>query len=247
MIKSKLPEVYQVTNLVDGKSYIGVTTNGVRRRWLRHCTRAKQNKHRNGNCPAFHNAIREYGPDSFVVEHIFTVLDADKAYEIEQEFIKEKNTKDPNGYNMTHGGKGVSGLKFSEETLLLWSKAAKGTTRSPETRAKISESQKGKKVSEETRRKSSETRKHRFATDPEFRARAREGFAKAGETRRGKPHPRPTGVFSHSEETRAKMSAWQVGKVMSQETKDRIGRANKAVRAAKKALREQQQNDNPNT
>ena len=245
MIKSKLPEVYQVTNLVDGKSYIGVTTNGVRRRWLKHLTRAKQNTYRGGNCPAFHTAIREYGPDNFVVEHIFTVLDTDKAYGIEQEFIKARNTKTPCGYNMTHGGKGVPGLAFSEETCLLRSKAARGRKVSDETRAKMSAVQKGKTISEEARRKTSETRKRRFATDPEFREIVKKGNIKSGETRRGKPHPRPTGVFSHSEETRAKMSAWQVGKVMSQETKDRIGRANKAVRAAKKALREQQQNDNP--
>jgi hypothetical protein len=71
----------------------------------------------------------------------------DLAY-FEKYFIKKLNTVVPSGYNLTEGGEGTHGLKYSDETKNKLREIAKN--RSPEVRKRMSEAQLGKKKSQET-------------------------------------------------------------------------------------------------
>ena len=99
--------VYIHTNLINGKKYVGITSNPVKKRW------------RNGygyseNLP-IGRAIRKYGWENFDHEISADNLDEDDAKKMEQELIKSYNTTDDKyGYNVTVGGDGIKGFKHSE-------------------------------------------------------------------------------------------------------------------------------------
>lgn len=95
--------IYLVTNLVNGKKYVGCTKGPIKRRWAQHRSEASK-----GSPNLFHKAIRKYGPDGFTVEVIETIegLHADlMAAEIHH--IAVLGCLTPNGYNCTLGGQGV--------------------------------------------------------------------------------------------------------------------------------------------
>ncbi len=107
----------------------------------------------------------------------------DQLNEREKFWIKELNSRSPNGYNLTVGGDG-SGTDWFEkhpDRELIRNKMGKhliGKHHSKETRKKISESHKGKKgksQSEETKRKNSESHigKHPLPSSIEKSARAK--------------------------------------------------------------------------
>ena len=98
--------IYKVTNKVNGKLYIGLTTLTIEKRLALHFAEAKANK---DNRP-FYNAIRKYGQDNFQIELIEEV-DNELLAQREQFWIKELHTyvndKESKGYNATLGGDGV--------------------------------------------------------------------------------------------------------------------------------------------
>lgn len=131
--------VYIHTNKVNGKRYIGITSNKPNARW----NNGNGYKHN----PHFTNAIKKYGWDNFSHEILASGLDEESAKEMEKTLIKQYNSTNPLfGYNQSSGGEPMSGVKHSEQT-----------------KQKMSESAKGRKASEETRRKISEALKHRDA------------------------------------------------------------------------------------
>ena len=60
--------IYLITNLVNGKKYIGCTMISLKRRWTQHLSSARKN-----SPMAIHRAIRKYGPSSFKIECIETM------------------------------------------------------------------------------------------------------------------------------------------------------------------------------
>lgn len=122
--------VYILTNVVNGKQYVGIT-NSLEKRW---------NKHKNakGSAPALHAAIKKYGVSNFVFTHYADAFDADNAKAIEIMLIAEHNTISPNGYNLTAGGDGT--LNPAEQIKRKMSESHKGKTQSDETKQKRSES-----------------------------------------------------------------------------------------------------------
>lgn len=97
--------VYIVTCLVNGKYYIGKTVKTKLRRWGEHKTDAFT---RLGQCKNFHNAIRKYGPEAFVVE---TLCESNCAYtlvELEKLWIAALDSQNRFvGFNLTSGGDGA--------------------------------------------------------------------------------------------------------------------------------------------
>ena len=88
--------IYKITNKVNGKSYIGQTRYTIEFRW-------KQHQHKKDNT-YFHNAIRKYGADNFIVEKL-EECNIEDLNEREIYYIAKYNTfKD--GYNLTIGGDG---------------------------------------------------------------------------------------------------------------------------------------------
>lgn len=92
--------IYKVTNLTNGKIYIGQTARNVDRRWREHIWDA----HGRCSCNGLHNAIRKYSEHNFDIE---TVEQCDNVMLNEREkywigFYHSNNKHI--GYNLTDGG-----------------------------------------------------------------------------------------------------------------------------------------------
>lgn len=90
--------IYKITNKVNNKIYIGQTRYTVEFRWRQH----KNKKTDFGN--HFHDAIRKYGEDNFLVETL-EECDVEKLNEREIYYIAKFDSFN-NGYNTTLGGEG---------------------------------------------------------------------------------------------------------------------------------------------
>ena len=138
-------EAYSVSLLGEIK-YIGITIQGIRVRWLSHCSAARNSKNR-----ALPRAIRKYGPKAFVVEHIASAKTREDLMALEVLLIKQWNTLAPQGYNLTGGGDGC--FAPSDETRRKISISGTGRKPNGTTRQKMSAWQIGKPMSQETREK----------------------------------------------------------------------------------------------
>jgi len=98
--------LYQVTNLVNGKKYIGLTCEPDNR-WA--CHRTEKGSR------LIAAAIAKYGQDQFEFELLACGPDW---YIIEAEtlLIRAYNTRPPHGYNLSEGGSGCQGVRHSKET-----------------------------------------------------------------------------------------------------------------------------------
>lgn len=123
--------VYKLTNTINGKAYIGITSRDESFRWSEHKVRAKQGLRGS----RLYDAIRKYGPDAFSREVIATASTEDESRELERRYIQEFDTYE-NGYNSNLGGYGF--LHFPEHIRIKIGQAQKGKIIPPETRKKMS-------------------------------------------------------------------------------------------------------------
>ena len=79
-------EIYIITNSINDKVYVGLTTNSIKYRFLKH------GQGKRTNCP-IKNAIRLYGKNNFKVKSIYTSFSKKDLTEKEQYFIKFYNSK----------------------------------------------------------------------------------------------------------------------------------------------------------
>lgn len=134
--------VYKVTNLKNLKSYIGITNNLIKRKRLHIFESTKRN-----SSFVFHKAIRKYGESNFNWMIIKNNLSFELAKKLEKFYIKKYNTFINYGYNMTEGGDGVFGYKFTLEQRKRLSESHKGYKHSKETINKMRLVKLGKKNS----------------------------------------------------------------------------------------------------
>lgn len=132
--------VYMHTNKINGKKYIGITSQKPEYRW--------SNGEGYRGCPYLYHAIKKYGWDVFSHEILFSGLELQEAEQKEIELIAEhKSNQKEYGYNVSNGGNCQG--KMSEET-----------------KRKISDTLKGRQFTEEHRKKKSQAqmgeRNHRF-------------------------------------------------------------------------------------
>jgi group I intron endonuclease len=100
--------IYQITNVANGKVYVGQTTMDLAHRWDCHVAAARR-----GSTPLA-RAIRKHGREGFRVGpivHLTTESDLDGA---EQFWIEQHRCLSPRGYNLTVGGQ-KSGGKQSQD------------------------------------------------------------------------------------------------------------------------------------
>jgi group I intron endonuclease len=128
--------VYKITNLVNGKVYIGQTVRKPETRWSEHLK-----GHKNGS-RLLKSAIEKYGFESFSFEVFDELKDRCHLDLMESFLIKQFDSVSPKGYNLTSGGESP---RWSEESRKLVSEIHTGSKRSIETRAKMSESKMGMK------------------------------------------------------------------------------------------------------
>lgn len=102
--------IYKITNLLDGKLYIGQTTKTIEERWRAHinCARCKSQQY-------IHRAMRRYGVENFVMVPLIIVATQYELDCYEIKCIEQFKTYLPEiGYNLSFGGR--FGAKHTEET-----------------------------------------------------------------------------------------------------------------------------------
>lgn len=130
--------VYMHLNRINNKVYVGISKN-VKQRWA-----GKTNSYKGS--PIICNALKKYGWDNFAHVVLHDKLTKEEALDEEKmwiAFFRLCNKRDV--YNVTDGGEGGTGIKYSEERKQRIREWLTGRPCSPETRKKISESNKGKK------------------------------------------------------------------------------------------------------
>lgn len=104
---TKLGTIYKITNLLNGKVYIGQTNGDGSNRRHAHLSRLRRNTHVNDY---LQNAFNKYGEENFVFE-VVCRRPIDKLDEIEIEIIAEQKELG-NCYNIEHGGKIVKKMDY---------------------------------------------------------------------------------------------------------------------------------------
>jgi group I intron endonuclease len=97
--------IYKITNLKNGKFYIGKTSD-IERRWKEHLSLAGKKRH------PFYDAIAHYGAENFIIE-VVDKTDVSLINDLEKKWILETNAIKL-GYNITEGGTG--GDTFSNKS-----------------------------------------------------------------------------------------------------------------------------------
>ena len=143
--------IYKITNLINGKPYVGQTTRSIEVRFREHA-----------NCKTsfIGKAIRKYGYENFKIEILEECDTLEQLNEREKFFIAAFNSMSPNGYNLTGGGEGKiiiseTSTKLSQVVTKLWA------SRSREERSEMArkrESRKSVKARSESARKAAATR-----------------------------------------------------------------------------------------
>ena len=100
--------IYRLTNLIRNKAYIGQTDDFKRRMY----------EHK--NCKKIDTSyvdrsIRKHGWHNFKVEIIIDDVPEEDLDNLEISYIAVENTMAPNGYNLTRGGGGIRGYKYTTE------------------------------------------------------------------------------------------------------------------------------------
>lgn len=167
--------VYIITNLINGKKYIG----------KRSCKCAIEDDKYMGSGKLLHRAFKKYGKENFEKKILLVCETEDRAYKEEERAINlVRAWENAMYYNVNGGGKGAGsgegnpfygitgerhhsyGKKVSDETKRKISNALKGEkhpwygkTHSEETKRKMSEMAKGRVFSEQHKKRISNTRK----------------------------------------------------------------------------------------
>ena len=98
-------KVYCITNLINNKKYIGITSRNINIRFQEHCTHRQT---------LIYDAVQKYGKENFKIEILENNIQKSDIDKRERYFIKFYNTLVPNGYNLSTGG--ISNKDLNEET-----------------------------------------------------------------------------------------------------------------------------------
>lgn len=106
--------IYKIINLINGKIYIGKTLD-INKRWRKHIKISKNREKK--TYQYLHKSINKYGVVNFIIEELENNLTEQEAFDREKFWIIFFNSKNPDiGMNLTDGGEGVSGLKWTEDS-----------------------------------------------------------------------------------------------------------------------------------
>ena len=179
----KYAYIYLTKNLITGKGYVGY-----------HFTNLLYDDYYIGSGKYLHRAFKKHGRQNFI-NGILEFCNSENIKEREVFWIKELNTKSPNGYNLTDGGDGLIGYKHTKETRKKissksgWNRGLKNCY-SPQTLQKMSNAHKGiglgKVVSEDTKIKMSNVHKGKKFTEEHKQNISKFAKGKTWEERYGK-------------------------------------------------------------
>lgn len=104
--------IYQISNTINNKKYIGVTSRTIEERFKEHKSRIEER-----NSIHLYQAMQKYGTDNFSITQIDTAETTEEMFEKEKYYIKLYDSYN-NGYNMTLGGEGVVKLNLDEQYIV---------------------------------------------------------------------------------------------------------------------------------
>jgi group I intron endonuclease len=114
--------IYSYTNIINGKIYVGQSSN-LYIRPLQHKHLLKKGK----DSLYFQRAVDKYGIDKFVYEEIVCgPFDKEDLIELEQFYMDMYKTEGKILYNICPAAGSTAGIKHSKETKQIWSKQRKG-------------------------------------------------------------------------------------------------------------------------
>lgn len=147
------PYIYLVKNQQDKIVYIGqqIGTKSI-------------NEYK-GSGLLLNRAYKKYGEGYFKRE-IIEYCNVDELNNKEKLYIKQYNTKFPHGYNLTDGGDGNKGLKFTKEQKQKISQSKQGQKYPKEHGEKIRQAKLGKKRDQETINKIIQTKASKHSIQP---------------------------------------------------------------------------------
>lgn len=128
--------VYEITNQINGKKYVGITSRSIEERFEDHKSRARC--YQRGN--RLYSAMRKYGVDNFTVSLIVQVDNEDDVRELETQHIKQLDSY-KNGYNCNLGGHG--NLVLTDEIKEKIGNANRGRVINKEGRKRMSQAKLG--------------------------------------------------------------------------------------------------------
>jgi len=192
----KFGMIYKVTNIVNGKCYIGQTLMKLEGRKRKHASKAFVTRDDSYFC----RAIRKYGIENFKWEILVKDIPIKRLNLEEMAAIRDCGSFGENGYNSNRGGGGNNGYKHNEETKQKLSELKMGIHPSEETRKRLSEARKGNKNS--LGRHLSEEQKKKISLALSGRIQSEEWKKKNSEAHKGK-------VFSR--EHRKNLSLARIG------------------------------------
>ncbi len=99
--------VYKITNSLNYKPYVGITTLSIERRFLQHSK---------ANSP-LGQAMRDCGLENFTIEVIEKCATPEQAGIRERFWIKVLKCKVPNGYNRSDGSEGIKSSKTRKKKI----------------------------------------------------------------------------------------------------------------------------------
>lgn len=108
-----MAHVYVITNIINGKQYIGTTKFSLEKRFDEH--RRDSKKDRCKNRPLYID-INKYGIDNFTIEELEECIDSDR-FNKERYWIDKLDTCN-NGYNLTYGGIGKQFYSYNNIAML---------------------------------------------------------------------------------------------------------------------------------
>lgn len=143
--------VYCITNIVNDMKYIGCSKNIYRRIY----SHTSPSRYPNA---AISKAIQEFGVENFELKILETGKDI---FEREIYWIKKLKTRSPNGYNLTDGGAGPSGIKATAKMMKVLIERNK-RPRSAEYKKNMSEGQKKTWIGTDRRKNFSGKNHHHY-------------------------------------------------------------------------------------
>ena len=96
-----MPYIYKITNLINGKIYVGKTLSTIQHRWKEHCAESKRDK--NQNRPLY-KAMNKYGIENFTIDLLEEVPESE--INNKEQYWIEFLGSFKYGYNATLGGDG---------------------------------------------------------------------------------------------------------------------------------------------
>lgn len=175
--------VYLLVNMLNGKMYVGKTTNSLKERF---------NQHASCKTTLIGKAIHKHKRKNFRCEVLVRCSSKSELDAWEKFFITALHCKAPYGYNLTDGGDGAVGCSRTEETRAKISAALTGRHLSLEHRQNISTSKRGENNPNYGKHRSEETK-------------AKLRMVRLGEKNPQYGKPAPNRGKKHTEATKAKM------------------------------------------